>query len=109
VTDLGGGGQLTSASGDVEIGTVEGDVHVKTASGDVAVNHASAGEVQAKTATGNVGVGVARDTATLLDCSSITGQVNSELEPSGEPDDAEERRLVIRARTVSGSITIRRA
>ena len=109
VSELGGVGELSTASGDIELGSVEGDLQVKTASGDVTVNRVSAGEVQAKTATGNVGIGVIRGTATLLDCSSITGQIGSELEPSEEPDTDDHRRLVVRARTVSGSIAIRRA
>lgn len=108
IPELDGDGQLTTASGDVELGSVTGDVQAKTASGDVTVNRASAGEVQAKTATGDVAVGVAKGTAALLDCSSITGRVSSELEPSDEPGDADERRLVVQARTVSGSIVIRR-
>ena len=109
VSELGGRARVSSASGDVELGSVEGDVHLKTASGDVTVSRASAGELQAKTATGNVAVGIASGTATLLDCSSITGQVSSELEPSDEPADEDARRLVVRARTVSGSVAIRRA
>lgn len=109
VSELGGRGRVSSASGDVELGSVEGDIHLKTASGDVTVSRASAGEVQAKTATGDVAIGIANGTATLLDCSSITGQVSSELEPSDEPAEGDERRLVVRARTVSGSVAIRRA
>jgi hypothetical protein len=100
VSELGGRARLSSASGDVELGSVEGDIDLKTA---------SAGELQAKTATGNVAIGIASGTATLLDCSSITGQVSSELEPSDEPAEADARRLVVRARTVSGSVAIRRA
>jgi DUF4097 and DUF4098 domain-containing protein YvlB len=109
VSELGGRGRVSSASGDVELGSVEGDIHLKTASGDVTVSRASAGELQAKTATGNVAIGIASGTAALLDCSSITGQVSSELEPSDEPAEGDERRLVVRVRTVSGSVAIRRA
>ena len=109
MSELGGRGRVSSASGDVELSSVEGDIHLKTASGDLTVSRASAGELQAKTATGDVAIGIASGTAALLDCSSITGQVSSELEPSDEPAEGDERRLVVRARTVSGSVAISRA
>lgn len=109
LSELAGRGRVSSASGDLELGSVEGEIHLRTASGDVTVNNASAGELQAKTATGDVAIGIAGGTATLLDCSSITGQVSSELEPSDGPVEGDERRLVVRARSVSGSVAIRRA
>ena len=109
ISELGGSGHVSTASGDVRLGAVDGDVQIRTASGDVTVNRASAGEVRTKTATGNVGIGVVPGTAALLDCSSITGYISSELEPAEEPEDAEQPRLAVRARTVSGSIAIRRA
>ncbi len=109
VSEVSGRGRVTTASGDVELGSVDGDVRLNTASGSVTVSRASAGELQVKTATGSVTVGVVKGTATLLDCSSITGQVSSELEPAEEPAEADERRLIVRARTVSGSVAIRRA
>lgn len=109
VSQLGGRARMSSASGDIELGTVEGDIQLTTASGDVTVTRVSAGELQAKTATGDVVIGVASGTAVLLDCSSITGQVSSELEPTASPEGDDERRLVVRARTVSGSVAIRRA
>lgn len=109
IAELGGDARLTTASGAVEVGASAGEVAAKTASGNVSVLRASGGEVRATTATGNVDVGVAGGAAALLDCSSVTGAVRSELEPSEEPTDDSTGRLVIRARTVSGSITIRRA
>jgi DUF4097 and DUF4098 domain-containing protein YvlB len=108
VAELGGDARLHSASGDVEVGASAGEVSVKTASGAISVR-ARRGEVKARSATGNVVVAVADGTPTLLDCSSVTGTMRSELEPSEAPPDDSTERLLVRARTVSGNITIRRA
>lgn len=109
VADVGGDAQLNTASGDVEVGSSAAEVAAKSASGNISVLRARGGEVRAKSASGNVAVAVATGTATLLDCSSITGGIRSELEPVDQPADDSEEKLSVRARTVSGSITIRRA
>lgn len=108
IADLGGDGRLNSASGDVEVGASAGEVAVKTASGAVSV-YARNGEVQVKTATGHAEIVVVGGTPTLLDCSSVTGAIRSELQPSEAPTDDDTERLVVRVRTVSGAIAIRRA
>lgn len=103
-----GDARLSTSSGDAEIGVTAGRVAVKTASGDVAVKSATAGELVASTASGDVAVGVPEGTAARLECSSISGRVTSQLEASDAPGD-DERRVVVAARTASGSITVHRA
>lgn len=107
-TEVPAGGRFKTASGDVEIGSSAGEIEVKTASGDVTVRRAGDGEVEVKTVSGGIVLGVAGGTAVKLDCSSLTGRVSSQLEPVDEPE-AAQRRLVVRGRSTSGSITIKRA
>lgn len=109
VQDVDGSAHLSAASGDVEVGSAGPELGVKTASGDVSVRHAAEGDVEVRAVSGDVVVAVADGTATMLDCTSVTGGVRSELEPSDAPSDATTRRLIVRARTVSGGIAIKRA
>jgi DUF4097 and DUF4098 domain-containing protein YvlB len=109
VDELGGEAELKTASGEIDVSSSAGEVEAKTASGDIAIRGAAEGVVQVKSASGDVTVGVAQGTATLLDCSSVTGRVRSALEPSDAPAESEERRLIVKARSVSGNITINRA
>ncbi|MGH8775215.1 MAG: DUF4097 family beta strand repeat-containing protein [Jiangellaceae bacterium] len=105
---LGGNANLSTASGDIELGSSAHGVGAKTASGDFTVGRAVEGEIEVRTASGDVTIGVADGTAARLECSSVSGSVRSQLEPADAPGDAE-RRLVIAARSVSGSITVNRA
>lgn len=123
---VGGSAQVSTASGDVELGEVAGDVRlqaasgdlqlrsadgsveVKTASGDVNVGSVRQGEVSADAASGDIQIGVAAGTAAWLDVSSLSGDVRSALDQSDEPD-AAERTVAIRARTLSGDISVVRA
>jgi DUF4097 and DUF4098 domain-containing protein YvlB len=109
VLDVAGSAQLSTASGDVEVGSAGPELGVKTASGDISVRHAAEGDVEVRAVSGDVVVAVGEGTAALLDCTSVTGAVRSELEPSAEPVDTTTKRLTIRARTVSGGITIKRS
>lgn len=107
--DIGGDARLSAASGDVVVGVTSHQLHATTASGDVTVRRADGGRIEAKAATGDIAVSVVDGVPTLLDCSSTTGEVRSELEPSGAPGDGHDRWLELTARTVSGSIEIGRA
>ncbi len=77
-------------------------------SGNLQVRRAVGGEIEATAASGNVTVGVPDGVAALLDCQSVSGRVRSELQPTGEPGEGEES-VVLRLRTVSGSISVHRA
>ncbi|MFC3688951.1 DUF4097 family beta strand repeat-containing protein [Aquipuribacter hungaricus] len=103
---VGGEVVVQTGSGDVQLARTGADVTVTTGSGDV-VLAAVAGRVAVKTASGDVGVTVADGTAVLLDCSSVSGRLRSDLEASGEPG-PDEARLLLRARTVSGDLLVQR-
>ncbi|WP_420111339.1 DUF4097 family beta strand repeat-containing protein [Pseudactinotalea sp.] len=99
---------VTTGSGDATIGAAAGRVQLGSGSGDLTVRTISHGEVSAKAASGDVLVGVARGTAALLDCSSISGRVSSDLEAGDEPSEGENG-AVLRLRSVSGDIRVHRA
>lgn len=95
------------ASGDIKVGESGGVLDLKSASGDVAVSRASEGEVTVTTSSGDIVVGVVNGTAALLDCSTVSGRVVSELDSADAPDD-DDRRLRVVTRSASGSVIIRR-
>jgi len=113
----------STGSGDVRVGDAAGPVTVKvgsgdiiiervldhsvatSGSGDVRVERAEGASVRAETARGNVQVGVPAGTPTFLDLKTVTGRIQCDLEPSKQPGEGE-RSLVLRARTVSGDISV---
>ncbi|MGW5365788.1 DUF4097 family beta strand repeat-containing protein [Actinopolymorpha pittospori] len=117
---------LSSASGDIDLGQVEGDVRmqtasgdgtvravggsveVKTASGDMTISSFHRGQASVDAASGDITIGVARGVSAWLDVSSLSGSVRSSLEESDGPADSEDT-VEIRARTLSGDISITRA
>ncbi|HZC26898.1 MAG TPA: DUF4097 family beta strand repeat-containing protein [Actinopolymorphaceae bacterium] len=108
LNEAGGDVRLQSASGDLHLGRAGGSVEVKTASGDVRVDVIHQGEFTGESASGDIHVGIAAGTAAWLDVSSLSGDVRSALDQSGEPG-GDEQRVSVRARTLSGDITVARA
>lgn len=99
---------VVTGSGDAIIEQIDGSVALSAGSGDLIVRNAENGEVQAKTASGDVLVGVARGTAALLDCSSVSGRVTTDLSSGDAPEEGE-RGVVLRLRSVSGDVRVQRA
>lgn len=99
---------VITGSGDASVGSTRGLVSVSSGSGDITVGRADEGEVQAKVASGDVVVGVPHGTAALLDCSSVSGRVTSDL-VSGDGPGESEKGVVLRLRAVSGDVLVRRA
>ena len=103
-----------SASGEITIGAAEGDISARSASGSIRVREAHRGTVDLHSTSGSVAVGVRRGTLVWLDVSSTSGRVHSDLEaddtrdPSGGGRSARgtEAALTLRARTVSGSVSV---
>jgi hypothetical protein len=107
VGGFGAEARVTTASGDVHVDDLAGRLQAKTASGDVRVARAQGGEIQARTASGDISVAIVVGTAARLDCSSLTGQVTSELEATDAPADTD-RTLLVSAQSVSGSVRLTR-
>lgn len=106
--ELRDGLDVNSVSGDVVVGEVAGDLSAGSVSGDQTVRAAGPGHIALKSVSGDVHVGIRRGLRVKLDVSSLSGSIESELEPgeapSGGGGDAE-----LRVRTTSGDVRIARA
>jgi len=108
LAEVGGEAKVTTGSGHIEIGRAGDAFEAFTASGKIDIGRVDHGRVRAKTVSGKVTVGVARGTAALLDVSTMSGRVRSELEPGAAPADGEKQvELVIS--TLSGNVEVARA
>jgi DUF4097 and DUF4098 domain-containing protein YvlB len=103
--------RVNSASGDVRVEEASGSVKVNTASGDVGLRSVTEGEVNVHSASGDIEVGIAKGSRLFVDAQSLSGETSSELElESGSPLEGDEGPLVeLRAQTMSGDISVRRA
>jgi DUF4097 and DUF4098 domain-containing protein YvlB len=117
---------LSTGSGDVRVGEADGPTTVKVGSGDIIIERirdhsvatsgsgdvrvelADGPSVRAETARGDVQIGVPDGVPTYLDLKTVTGRIRCDLEPGEQPAEGE-RSLMLRARTVSGDITVVRA
>ena len=106
-----GSAKMNSASGDIRIDAAALGADVNTASGDVELRSVRAGEVKINSASGDVEVGIAKDRRLWVEAQSLSGETSSELElESGAPIESDEGPLVeLRARTLSGDISVTRA
>jgi DUF4097 and DUF4098 domain-containing protein YvlB len=107
-----GSGKMNSASGDIRVDeATDGPLNVNTASGDIDLRSVVAGDVRVNSASGDVDVGIATGSRLWVDAQSLSGETSSELElESGAPIEGDEGPLVeLKARTMSGDITVRRA
>jgi hypothetical protein len=101
--------RINSASGDVTLGEADSDVRLRTASGDQKIQSASSGKLELQSASGEVEVGIRRGSKVWIDASSMSGDSTSELELSDVPSESDGPTVELRARTMSGDITVRRA
>jgi len=103
-----GAARLTTAHGNIEVGEAGDSLEAFTASGNVQVRRADHGHVRARTVSGGVRVGVASGVAALLDLSTVSGRVRSDLAAS-EPPAAAEAHVELVLSTVSGNVEVARA
>ncbi|HEX3919461.1 MAG TPA: DUF4097 family beta strand repeat-containing protein [Caulobacteraceae bacterium] len=106
--EITGAAHMTTGHGNIEIGRAGESVEVFTASGNIDVGRTDGGRVRAKTVSGRVSVGVANGVAALLDLSTMSGRVRTDLEASGPPAPGEPHVELILS-TVSGNVTVERA
>jgi Putative adhesin len=105
-------GQLVS--GDVWIRDALHSVAANTVSGDVRLDAVVEGSIDVTAISGDIHVGVRRGSRVFVDCNTISGDTNSELQLSDAPAPSETSgepgpQLEVRAKTVSGDINIARA
>jgi DUF4097 and DUF4098 domain-containing protein YvlB len=104
-----GSAKVNSASGDIRIDE-SGPVEANTASGDIQLRSISSGEVKVHSASGDLEIGIAKGSRLWVDAQSISGDTSSELELEAAPSGDDEGPLVeLRAQTMSGDISVRRA
>jgi DUF4097 and DUF4098 domain-containing protein YvlB len=108
VEKVGGAARLKTAHGNIEVGDVGDSLDAFTASGNVRVRRADHGQVRARSVSGGVSVGVAPGVAALLDLSTVSGKVRSELDAGGAPA-AGEAHVELILSTVSGNVSVVRA
>lgn len=92
-------------SGDITVDRVRNHSVATSGSGDVRFESAEGPSVQAESARGDVHIGVPAGTPTYLDLKTVTGDIRCDLEPSEKPAEGEPS-LALRARTVTGDITV---
>ncbi len=98
--------EATTASGSITIGVADGDVEATSVSGRVAVREAHRGTVDVSATSGGVDVGVRRGTLAWLDVSSVSGRTSSALVAEGDAPKGGNPALTVRARSVSGSVSV---
>lgn len=109
LADVGGQLAANSASGDITVEAAHDDARANTASGDITIGVVTTGEVSVNSASGDVNVGVRRGSQVYLDCSTVSGDARSELGPTASEPTGDGPLVHLKARTVSGDITITRA
>ena len=103
-----GSAKVNSASGDLRIDE-SGPVEARTASGDVQLASVSSGEVDVRSASGDIEVGIAKGSRLWVDADTRSGETSSELELQTSPGDYDGPLVELRATTMSGDISVRRA
>jgi len=103
--------RVHTASGDVRLTEADADLNVETVSGDQRIERAGAGDFSLRAVSGDIFVAVVPGTLVRFDAGSSSGRVDSEIEierdrPSPQAGGGE---LSLRAKTVSGDISLARA
>jgi hypothetical protein len=98
-----------AVSGDIEIGSAGSGVKAHAVSGDTTIGGVVAGSVVVNAVSGDVRIGVRRGSSVHLDCSTVSGDARSELELGADEPEGNGPFVDLKARTISGDITISRA
>jgi DUF4097 and DUF4098 domain-containing protein YvlB len=104
-----GQAEIASASGDVRIGQAEKALTVKTASGDQEIDSVAGGRVELASASGDVRLGIRKGSRVFIDARSASGEVESELNVTDEPEEDESPLVELKVTTMSGDIRLVRA
>jgi DUF4097 and DUF4098 domain-containing protein YvlB len=106
VSFVGGPLVVKTGSGDLRVATAGGDVSMSTGSGDALIERFTRGTFSLKAASGDVAVGVPAGIPVWTDISSISGRVRSNLIGAGAAGQDQDH-IELRAKTVSGDITLK--
>jgi len=108
VGKVGADARITTGSGNIEIGQAGDSLEAFAASGNVQIRRADHGHVHARTVSGQISVSVANGAAALLDITTMSGRVNSNLDSAAAPGEGE-KRVELTLSTVSGNVNLARA
>ena len=82
---------------------------MRTASGDQRIGAVAAGSVDVQSMSGDISIGIRQGSNVWVDARAMSGDLSSEVELGDEPP-AEDAPLVeLRATSMSGDVTVRRA
>ncbi len=101
--------EVNAVSGDIEIGSAGSGVRANAVSGDTNIGAVTQGSVAINAASGDIRVGVRRGSRVHLDCSTVSGDARSELELGADEPEGDGPFVDLKARTLSGDITVVRA
>lgn len=106
-----GTAKINSASGDVKIDECADGADLNTASGDIELRSVVSGDVRINSASGDIEVGIAKGSRLFVDAQTLSGDTSSELDlESGSTIETGEGPLVeLKARSMSGDISVKRA
>jgi Putative adhesin len=107
---------VQGVSGDVWIKDARQSAHVNTVSGDQRIDAVVEGSVETQAVSGDILIGVRRGSRVYVDANTISGSTSSELNLTDAPvdeastdGDDEGPMVEVRAKTVSGDVSIVRA
>lgn len=104
-----GAGKIHSVSGDIEVREAAASLKVKTISGDARIGSVVQGSVEMQSVSGDLTLGLHPGSRLWVDARSTSGRTRSDLPLSDAPA-SEDRPLVeLRAKSVSGNISVVRA
>jgi len=109
VASVSGPVEANSVSGDIEIGSADAGVKAHSVSGDINIGAVVEGSAAVNCVSGDVEIGVRRGSRVHLDCSTVSGDARSELELGSDEPEGDGPFVDLKARTLSGDITVSRA
>jgi DUF4097 and DUF4098 domain-containing protein YvlB len=99
-------GVFSSASGDIRIDTVTDSINASTASGNLSIGRFVGARASFKSMSGDFSIGIPEGTKLDLDVSLLSGKLN--LPKKTSATSPTERQMRIKAKIVSGDLTIKR-
>ncbi|MEL4505868.1 DUF4097 family beta strand repeat-containing protein [Luteococcus sp. H138] len=97
--------RVKTGSGEIRLEALAGTGELTSGSGDIEVGRLTAGSVTARTGSADITIGAKRSLPLWHDASTATGDLNIQLDPRGEPAPGQPH-LEIRVSSGSGDVTL---
>ena len=105
---VGGDVTVNTVSGDLHVGEAGGSVQSKSVSGDLRLDSVRRGQLRLMSVSGDMRIGIVQGVTLFMDVTSVSGEMVSELDASGDPGEGDVE-LRIEARSTSGDIRLTRS